>query len=348
MRRAAVVAGLGAALLATEAGLRIHHAVRGTYETTDDTRRAAASSPWTASADPEIVFEHRRDDAVRAMLRGDIESHGILQRREVNVAKAPGLLRIAVIGDSVGAAMNVPPADRIPAHLEARLAAETATPVEILNFCVMGYDTVQEARVLETRVAEFAPDAVVLLYCLNDPGRSETPLTWFRPPEPPALYIADAVKTVIFRTTGRSFGRPWVTAKGPADPLARIRWDEMYEPGGDGLAAVGHGFDRIAAWSKAKGVPVLVAIAPLLQREDPSGATTAGYRAQVAEAAKARDLPCVDLQPAFDGMRWESLVWKSDDVYHAAAPGLAALANSLYPSVRELIRGTPAGSALRK
>lgn len=348
MRRAAVLLGLGAALVATEIGLRIHHAARGTYEIGETARRAASSSPWRASDDPEIVFEHRRDEGVRQMLRGDIESHGILQRREVTVAKAPGLLRIAVIGDSVGAAMNVPPADRIPAHLEARLAAETAKPVEVLNFCVMGYDTVQEARVLETRVAEFSPDAVILLYCLNDPGRSETPLTWFRPPEPPPLYIADAVKTVIFRTTGRSFGRPWVTAKGPADAQARIRWDEMYEPGGDGLAAVGHGFDRIAAWSKAKGVPVLVAIAPLLQREDPSGATTAGYRAQVADAAKLRGLPCVDLQPAFDGIRWETLVWQQDDVYHAAAPGLAALANRLYPAVREMIGTLPAFDAQRK
>lgn len=52
-----------------------------------------------------------------------------------------------------------------------------------INFGVMGYDTTQEARLLETKVLAFQPDLIVIGYCLNDigvPSRERRVLSQYR------------------------------------------------------------------------------------------------------------------------------------------------------------------------
>jgi hypothetical protein len=85
--------------------------------------------------------------------------------------KPAGAYRIAVLGDSIVAALQVDHAALFTSLLEQRLDAESAPSrsVEVLNAGVDGYGTAQELRVLRDHVARLAPDLVLLsMYLGND------------------------------------------------------------------------------------------------------------------------------------------------------------------------------------
>lgn len=90
-----------------------------------------------------------------------INSHGMRQR-EVALEKAPQTRRIAVLGDSFVWGIGVADADRATEQLAQRLDG-----VEVLNFGVSGYAPVQYLLDLE-RVLSFAPDLVLLVFCLGN------------------------------------------------------------------------------------------------------------------------------------------------------------------------------------
>lgn len=97
-----------------------------------------------------------------------INRQGVRDGREFAIPKPAGTYRIAALGDSFTFGMAVEEKDTWPRRLEAELARRQA--VEVINFGVMGYDTTQESRLLETKVPEFQPDLIIIGYCLNDIG----------------------------------------------------------------------------------------------------------------------------------------------------------------------------------
>ena len=334
-RRVALLGGLLAALVLLEGGLRIWHGAKGTYAVTEEALRARSNSPWVASPDPELVYVHRPEMRAEGELK--IESHGILRPTEVSPSRAPDSVRIAVVGDSVGAALNFRHDDRFPTRIERALGEALGTRVEVLNFCVNGYDTLQEARLLETVVAPLTPDAVVVAYCLNDPAESVVPIAWFREPSPPASYAFDFLWRGARDLIGRPVGRPLAPGAGPRGPSAPF-WERMYDPDGKGWRTVLRGLDRIAAWSRERKVPVLVAVFPLLLPDDAAGETTRAFRTQVAEAARSRGLAVTDLQDVVAGAAAGSLAYAPDDVYHLSIRGHIQLAQRLLPDVRALVK----------
>jgi hypothetical protein len=85
--------------------------------------------------------------------------------------KPAGAYRIAVLGDSIVAALQVDHAEVFTSLLQRRLDAESVPgrSVEVLNAGVDGYGTAQELLILRHRVAPFAPDLVLLsMYLGND------------------------------------------------------------------------------------------------------------------------------------------------------------------------------------
>lgn len=100
----------------------------------------------------------------------EINSHGY-RDREWALDKPPDTVRIAFLGDSYVAALEVPPAQRASELFEARLNAECDRErrFEVLNFGVTGYGTAQTLDTLRHRLPRFAPDAVVaFFYTGND------------------------------------------------------------------------------------------------------------------------------------------------------------------------------------
>lgn len=85
------------------------------------------------------------------------------------IEKPAGTLRIAVLGDSIAFGFGVEREQAFPALLERRLAERfPGRPIEVLNFGVPGYDTAQEAALLEQVAAPFAPELVLITYFVND------------------------------------------------------------------------------------------------------------------------------------------------------------------------------------
>jgi hypothetical protein len=84
---------------------------------------------------------------------------------ETSIAKPPGTLRIAVLGDSFTEAQQLPE-EKTFATMIGRKLAECAPlrgrKVEVLNFGVNGYGTAQELMTLRHQAWQFSPDIVVL------------------------------------------------------------------------------------------------------------------------------------------------------------------------------------------
>jgi hypothetical protein len=149
-RRLALAAAAGAALFAAaEAGLRLAH---------------VGAPAW-----------YRPDPVLGWALRAYAGSHGGARYGEVNAFgqrdnlhspdKRPGVYRIAVLGDELSEALDVPQRDawwhRLPAELD-RCGFAGGRKIEVLNFGVGGYSTAQESIVLETAVVRYHPDLVLL------------------------------------------------------------------------------------------------------------------------------------------------------------------------------------------
>ena len=104
---------------------------------------------------------------------------------EVAIAKPPGVLRIAVLGDSFTEAMHVPYDQTFCAVIERNLASCPlgGRQVQVLDFGVSGYGTGQELLTLRQQVLRYAPDAVILAFFAgNDVSDNSATLdseSWF-------------------------------------------------------------------------------------------------------------------------------------------------------------------------
>ncbi len=88
-----------------------------------------------------------------------------LRDRDHSVTKPPGTFRIAVLGDSMTEALQVPRESNFCSILEARLrgcSRLAGKAPEVLNFGVSGYGTAQELLMLRERVWKYNPDLVLL------------------------------------------------------------------------------------------------------------------------------------------------------------------------------------------
>ncbi|HWR52060.1 MAG TPA: SGNH/GDSL hydrolase family protein [Bryobacteraceae bacterium] len=100
-----------------------------------------------------------------------INSSG-LRDREHAKAKPPGVLRVAVLGDSFAEAMQVDQEHTFWSVLEHRLNACATRKVEVLNFGVSGYGTAQELIMLRRDVWQYDPDIILLAFFTGNDVRN--------------------------------------------------------------------------------------------------------------------------------------------------------------------------------
>lgn len=125
------------------------------------------------SDDPELVYECRPGTSrVVDGIAIRINSAGF-RGPEFPGDRTDGVRRVAVIGDSVTFAADTEEEKRFTALLPGRLEAATGERWEVLEFGVTGYNSLQELRLLDTRVLEHRPDLVVVAYVMNDIGPTD-------------------------------------------------------------------------------------------------------------------------------------------------------------------------------
>lgn len=152
-------ASLLIALILGELSLRLidfSYPVFYTYDDTDGVALRPGAEGWNRTEGEAFV---------------KISSEG-LRDREHSREKPPNTVRIAVLGDSMAEALQVPMESTFWSIVERRAKeckAFGGRDVEVLNFGVAGYGTAQELLTLRHRAARYAPDVVVLaFYAGND------------------------------------------------------------------------------------------------------------------------------------------------------------------------------------
>ncbi len=331
---AVLVATLGA-VVAAEVGLRVFHHLRGTYRLDEEAVEARQASIWIRSDDPELMFVHRPDyrkEGIRYT-----EAHGILRSEDVTLEKSQGMLRIVLLGDSIGAGITLPYERRLSTLLERGLASSWAgRPVEVLNFCVNGYKTIQEARLLEAAAAGFDPDLIIVAYCMNDVANSLTPTRWFLDPSPPRLYLWDAIGIALGIDSSRR--APRVPVFGPDYAHGPYKyWHQLYAPGSEGWRSVLEGFNRIAWFASEHSCPVLLVVFPFFLPDDWYAGGVEPLHAQVALAAERNGFVVLDLLPIYAHYEVAEVRDDPADIFHPNARGHEIAAAAIEERLRRIL-----------
>lgn len=105
---------------------------------------------------------------------GEYRSHGVARELRINAdgladsthtrAKPADTLRIALLGDSMVAGLDVDPQQRIASLWERELSAALGQRVEVVNFAVPGTGTWEQLQMYHLRVREYRPDLVVVAF----------------------------------------------------------------------------------------------------------------------------------------------------------------------------------------
>jgi hypothetical protein len=86
----------------------------------------------------------------------------------LTVTKPAGVVRVALLGDSMVEGLQVPIEQTFGKLIEKKLNAEGKHHVQVLNFANSGYSTAQEYLELKSKVFKYQPDIVVLSYMSRD------------------------------------------------------------------------------------------------------------------------------------------------------------------------------------
>jgi lysophospholipase L1-like esterase len=271
-------------------------------------RQARRRSIWQASDDEVLIYEHRPD------YQGRTESHGILRGTEASLDKTG--FRVVVLGDSIAAALRLPPSSSFAARLEEELG------IEVLNFAVNGYRTVQEARLLELRAARFSPDVIVLQYCLNDPGNSKTPTIWFR----------KRSRSRLVRALTDPRDSAYVPVFGPDYGTADY-WFRLYDPESRSWRSVERAFEAVARIGREQDARCVLLLFPLLL-DGWKRKTVQPFHDQVTHAARKAGMEVIDLLSLYESIPVEDLRRAPGDIYHPNARGHAIAAQALARHLR--------------
>jgi len=234
-------------------------------------------------------------------------------------AKPPGTFRLLVLGDSLTLGAGLPLDATYSKVLERALRAEGrgggASPIEVWNAGVIGYNAAQEATWFERHGAALEPDLVVIGFCLNDFGASEEQrlegdhwrIDFVAPELVPLPFGGGPLERTL---ASRSALARRVLRVLPHDPEVPIL-DRLDRANGAAYAA-------IAARARAGGARLAIVILPYLDSSPPELAL-AGDR--MVGIARDLGVPLLDLRRAFGDPPPPALRIHPEDPWHPGTEG---------------------------
>ena len=248
----------------------------------------------------------------------EVNSEGF-RDREVERAKTPGVVRVALLGDSIAFGHGLPVEQGVADQLELALGSG----YEVLNFGVGGYNTRQTAELYATKARQFDPDVIVLLYVLNDalPAERMAALADLvahmrsQPKSPPlGLHIAGHLKRAIDGARG-------MDAEQTAPYVRETHGDEKT------WSMVERGLGRIGSMAREDGARAVMAITPLFFELDPYAFTD--VHEQIAAAGRRKGFEVIDLVPVLREHDPEELRLDPKDVSHPSPLGHRLIAEAI-------------------
>lgn len=267
-------------LLTVESGLRLSGTVPGVTRLEINLRHGSFQS----SRDPLLRYVPRPGSV-------GVNSYGI-RDHDYDRKKPAGVERILVIGDSIGygfcndrESLNLD--DLFMKQLERNLRDVGPMPIEVINLCVSGYDTVQEVEFLVKKGLDLDPDLVLVAYCLNDDFDASMELNMFR--RHPQFDIESRIGQRLFLSSH----------------LVRLLWLKFADPQSgprkappqETVSRTERGFRRLAALARKHGFQPLVVVFPFFEPYDRY--RWHGTHRRVAELAAQYDIPVLDLLEPF-------------------------------------------------
>lgn len=241
-------------------------------------------------------------------------------------AKAPGVFRIVVVGDSFTFGGKMQFDDTFPKRLERTLNLNKTQPkVEVLNWGVPGYATVHEVKLVNWAYDKFDADLVVLEITLND--------TELRPYNAKHKHHEDELKSRL----DTWLLNHWHTARLVMEryyirQMNREFMDyyrDLYESSNT-WGTFAKSIDNIAHMAEAHQRPVLAAIFPLLSHPLTKNYPFAGYHQKIAAKLQEAKVPYVDLFPFFKDIPNERLQVVPGSDHHPNEVANRIVADALY------------------
>ena len=303
---------------------------------------------------PELKYELTPGASVRAWGADiKINSQGF---RGPEPSSDPATERVIVLGDSITFGNSLALEDTFPFQLQKRLVSQQRK-VEVLNFGVGGYDTLQEVSLLEIRGLKYHPNLVVVAYCLNDVGIASMSLESIRRTQQlqnsdfSFLYesrlvqlISESVETIRTKNWEKHVNNPAVFRSEYANQIDPIGDDESelldlmnqspkwpsstWYGDRDRVGRLRFGFRRLTRLSKENDFRVVIMIIPLLQNKDGAYSHHAAHRIVEMEARRA-GFDTIDLTDEFLRAGMGNLTLLLGDIIHPNKTGHMIMADSL-------------------
>ena len=235
-----------------------------------------------------------------------------MRDREYELTKAPGTYRIAFLGSSHVMGLNVADGEPFEALVEERLnrdrVGRPAARYEILNFGINRCNPPAEVVVLEKKVLDFKPDAVVLVVNPQDAGFAVQHF---------AKSLRKGIEPVdeVFREVARAARVDARTPELSGERRLMPYWPRLYE----------WAFGRIATRCRQEGIRPIVVYFPTV-----SG--SGGFRKstkQMMDLAREAGLSMINLEGVYGRTPPESLAAAPWDA-HPNARGHRLIADRLF------------------
>jgi hypothetical protein len=255
---------------------------------------------------------------------------------ERSVQKAAGVRRVLALGDSFAWGVGVELEDAWPQRLERGLGRR-GEPWEVVSLAKPGLNTVDHLALLETEGFAYGPDAVLLGFVLNDSEDSSSAearraAEWSTPRYPPAL-LWD--RSAFYRFVG-------VRLHATSQNRRRIAgFRSMYDDAAPGWIATRKALKTMGALCRERGVPLVVAVFPLLGNPLDERYPFEALHARVSQAAAESGAKVVNLLPAYRGLRWDLLVVDGAADEHPNEIGHRIAARVLLRELSDALPATP-------
>ena len=257
--------------------------------------------------------------------------------RRLNTTKSADSFRILTLGDSFTWGVNIHSTSQIWPYVLEKEVSLAGRKVEVVNLSRPGNTTVNNLEFLETFGWDCEPDFIVLQYLVNDPLPSgpkfqrET-IEWMRDSGLPLLLNTQAHANLAGNSRFYSaLDRRWSGLQRRLFQLRDLDYADLHREGFKPWEETKSAFDRFSKLSRSAGIPVLVVMFPLFERDIDlrSGHPHADLHCKLREETVIRGLPFLDLLPVFAESNPNSNAWRvnADDSHpNERAHALAARA----------------------